>query len=139
MILSRSSTLAVISKPAYRVLLNLLGQPQFAQESQFFLHGALGWFTDAPLDELYLFLGTDGRGLGRSRDCPLVPGDRAGDALPPPGVGAGGPPASSLLLLLAMNTALADVVAGVHLGLLLSTKTREINQLKIKVTTVRCT
>ena len=133
--------LAVISETADRVLLHFLGKSQSPQDSQLFLHGASGWFTDASLDKLDLFLRTDG-GLRRGRDCPLVPGagaDRAGDALPPPAGGAGGPPAPSPLLLLAVDAALADVVAGVHLGLLLSNKTREINQLKIKVTTVRCT
>ena len=117
--------LAVISETTDRVLLHFLGKSQSPQDSQLFLHGAFGWFTDASLDKLDLFLRTDA-GQRRSRDCPLVPGatagDSAGDTLPPPGVG--GPPASSLLLLLAMDAALADVVAGVHLGLLLSTNTR---------------
>merc|ERR1719273_95052 len=116
--------LAVISETADRVLLHFLGKSQSPQDSQLFLHGALGWFTDASLDKLDLFLGTDG-GLGRGRDCPLAPGasaDTAGDTLPPPGAagGAAGPPAPSPLLLLAMHAALADVVAGVHLRLLLS-------------------
>ena len=118
--------LAVISEPAYCVVLNFLGKSQSAQDSQLFLHRAFAWFADASFDKFYLFPRVDGR-LRRGRHCPLVPGDRTGDCardtLPPPGA-ARGSPAPSLLLLLAMNTALADVVAGVHLRLPLSTETR---------------
>ena len=119
--------ISVISEPVDCVLLHFLGKSQSPQDSQLFLHGAPGWFTDASLDKLDLFLRTDAGQRG-GRDCPLVPGaragDSAGDTLPPPGGVGGRPPASSLLLLLAMDAALADVVAGVHLGLLLSTNTR---------------
>ena len=124
--------ISVISETVDCVPLHFLGKSQSPQDSQLFLHGAPGWFTDASLDKLDLFLRTDGC-QRRGRHCPLVPGasagDSAGDTLPPPG-GGGAPPASSLLLLLAMDAALADVVAGVDLGLLLSTNTR------VQVTTV---
>ena len=125
--------LAVIYEPAYCVVLNFLGKSQSAQDSQLFLHWAFAWFADASFDKLYLFPRV-GSSLRRGRDCPLVPGDCAGDCagdtLPPPGAAGGAPrgsPPPSLLLLLAMNTALADIIAGVHLRLSLSNKTRGDN------------
>ena len=118
--------ISVISEPTYCVLLNFLGKSQSAQDSQLFLHWAFTWFADASLDKLHLFPRTAGC-LGRCRDCPLVPGDWAGDALPPLGGGGVGPPPNFPIMLLAMNTALADIIAGVHLRLSLSNKTRGDN------------
>ena len=128
-------SLAINSQAFNCVLLHLFGELQSAEQPQLLLRRVLSRLTHTSLYKLHwekclikrvsLFeinplstlLLDAGSGLRRSRGGSLVPGwetgetvPSAGDSLPPP------------LNLLALHAALADVVAGVHLGLLLSDK-----------------